>query len=411
MENYYDILVIGGGASGFFTAINAAKELPNKKVAILERTKEGLNKVRISGGGRCNVTHGEFLPKPLSENYPRGEKELLGPFHKFMTGDVFAWFEERGVPLHIEEDGRAFPTTNSSETIIDCFLQEADRYGVTCFYRTNVTRIEKENKLWKVFTSNEVFYATNLVMATGSSPKVWRMLSRMGYDIVDPVPSLFTFHCEDPRIADLQGVSAETSVQVLDASGKSVLNSDGPLLVTHWGMSGPAILKLSAWGARELHALDYKFSLKINWIPTHNEDSALRELQQLQKEEPRKKCENTPSFNLPRRLWQRLVQISGIDEVRWADVSKVQMQALIKELSEGIYAIDGKSTFKEEFVTAGGVALKQIDFNNFTSKRQENLYFVGEVIDIDAITGGFNFQHAWTGGFLVAQDLIKKYAE
>lgn len=411
MENYYDILVIGGGASGFFTAINAAKDLPNKKVAILEKTKEGLNKVRISGGGRCNVTHGEFLPKPLSENYPRGEKELLGPFHKFMTGDTFAWFEERGVPLHIEEDGRAFPTTNSSETIVDCFLQEANKYGVTCFYRTNVVKIEPEEELWKVSTSNEIFYATDLVIATGSSPKVWRMLSRMEFDIVDPVPSLFTFHCDDPRIADLQGVSAETTVEVLNTDGKSVIDSYGPLLITHWGMSGPAILKLSAWGARKLHALNYKFSLKINWISPHNEETALQTLQQLQKAEPRKKCGSTPAFDLPRRLWQRLVKVTEIDEVRWADVSKVQMQALIKELIAGVYEIDGKSTFKEEFVTSGGVALKQIDFKNFSSKQKDNLYFVGEVLDVDAITGGFNFQHAWTSGYLVAQDLIKKHSK
>lgn len=411
MKNYYDILVIGGGASGFFTAINAAKDLPNKKVAILEKTKEGLNKVRISGGGRCNVTHGEFLPKPLSENYPRGEKELLGPFHKFMTGDTFTWFEERDVALHIEEDGRAFPTTNTSQTIIDCFLQEANKYGVECFYSANVTRIELEEGLWKVSTSKEVFYATDLVVATGSSPKVWRMLSSMEYDIVDPVPSLFTFHCEDSRLEDLQGVSAETSVEVLDAKGKSVLHSHGPLLVTHWGMSGPAILKLSAWGARELHALDYKFSLKINWIPTYNEESALNVLQKLQKEEPRKKGVNTPGFDLPKRLWQRFLKTTNIEEMRWADITKVQMQTLVKELTEGVYTIDGKSTFKEEFVTAGGVALKQINFRNFSSKRQDNLYFVGEVLDVDAITGGFNFQHAWTSGFLVAQDLISKHSE
>jgi len=411
VENYFDILVIGGGASGFFTAINAAKDLPNKKVAILEKTKEGLNKVRISGGGRCNVTHGEFLPKPLSENYPRGEKELLGPFHKFMTGDTFAWFEERGVPLHIEEDGRAFPTTNSSETIIDCFLQEASKYVVTCFYRTNVVRIAYEEDLWKVSTSKEDFFAADLVIATGSSPKVWRMLCGMEFDIVDPVPSLFTFHCDDPRILDLQGVSAETIVEVLNADGKSVIDSYGPLLITHWGMSGPAILKLSAWGARKLHALDYKFSLKINWIPTHNEETALQALQQVQKAEPRKKSGSTPTFDLPRRLWQRLVKVTGVDEMRWADISKAQMLALIKELRAGVYQIDGKSTFKEEFVTAGGVDLKQIDFKNFASKQNDNLYFVGEVLDVDAITGGFNFQHAWTSGFLVAQDLIKKHSK
>lgn len=411
MVNYYDILVIGGGASGFFTAINAAEGLPNKRVALLEKTKEGLNKVRISGGGRCNVTHAEFLPKPLSENYPRGEKELLGPFHKFMTGDIFAWFEDRGVPLHIEEDGRTFPATNSSQTIIDCFLREVKKHGVECFYQSNVTSIEQEDKLWRVTTSNEVYYTSNLVMATGSSPKAWRMLNKLDLKIVDPVPSLFTFNCKDERLSDLQGVSSEATIEVLDAKGKSILNSNGPLLVTHWGISGPAILKLSAWGARKLYGLDYKFSIKVNWLPMHNEESALKALQQMQMEEPRKKCSNTPGFDLPKRLWQRLLKTTNIDEVRWADVTKQQMLAFIKELIAGEYAIDGKSTFKDEFVTAGGIELKQIDFKNFSSKQQNNLYFVGEVLDIDAITGGFNFQHAWTSGYLVAQDLIKKLAD
>lgn len=411
MGNYYDILVIGGGASGFFTAINAAEGLPNKTVAILEKTKEGLNKVRISGGGRCNVTHAEFLPKPLSENYPRGEKELLGPFHKFMTGDTFAWFEDRGVPLHIEEDGRAFPTTNSSQTIINCFLRETQKHGVERIYQANVISIEREEELWRVATSNEVYYTENLVMATGSSPKVWRMLSKLDINLVEAVPSLFTFNCKDSRLADLQGVSTEASVEVLNANGKSILSSQGPLLVTHWGMSGPGILKLSAWGARELHALDYKFTIKVNWLPMHNEESALQALQEMQMREPRKKCSNTPGFDLPKRLWQRLLKTAKIEEVRWADVTKQHMLVFIKELIAGEYAIDGKSTFKEEFVTAGGVELKQIDFKNFSSKQHDNLYFVGEVLDVDAITGGFNFQNAWTSGHLVAQDLIAKFSK
>src|SRR5699024_11542078 len=215
----------------------------------------------------------------------------------------------------------------------------------------------------------------------------------------------------DPRIEDLQGVSAETAVEVINADGKSVVGSYVPLLITHWGMSGPAILKLSAWGARKLHALDYKFFLKINWIPTHNEESALQALQLLKKEEPRKKCGNTSAFDLPRRLWQRLVKVTGVDEVRWADMSKAQMQALIKELLAGVYQIDGKSTFKEEFVTAGGVDLKQIDFKNFASKQNDNLYFVGEFLDVDAFIGCFNFQLAWNSGFLVSQDLIKKHSK
>lgn len=411
MDNYFDILVIGGGASGFFTAINAAEGLPNKTVAILEKTKEGLNKVKISGGGRCNVTHAEFLPKELSENYPRGKKELLGPFHKFMTGDIFAWFEDRGVPLHIEADGRAFPVTNSSQTIIDCFLREADKHGVKCFFQANVTSIEQEATHWKVSTARDTYYAANLVMAAGSSPKAWRMLNKLNYSVVDPVPSLFTFNCEDPRLSDLQGVSAEAMVEVLDANGNAKLNSNGPLLVTHWGMSGPSILKLSAWGARELHALDYKFSIRVNWIPNHSQESALAVMQELQKEEPRKQIGNSPGFDLPRRLWFRLLQTLDLEEVRWAEVTKLQMLAFLEELMGGVYAIDGKSTFKEEFVTAGGVELKQIDFKNFRSKTQDTLYFVGEVLDVDAITGGFNFQHAWTSGYLVAQDLINKLSE
>lgn len=403
--------MIGGGASGFFTAINAAEGLPNKRVAILEKTKEGLNKVRISGGGRCNVTHAEFLPKELSENYPRGEKELLGPFHKFMTGDVFAWFEERGVPLHIEEDGRVFPVTNSSQTIVDCFLKEAKKHQVDCFFRSNVTSIVQEEEHWRVSTPQEEYYATHVVVATGSSPKVWRLLHQLNYEIVAPVPSLFTFNCDDKRLSDLQGVSAEASIKVLDAEGKSILNSQGAVLVTHWGISGPAVLKLSAWGAKELHAMDYTFQIKVNWLPTHNEETAWLALQELQREEPRKKCSNTPGFDLPRRLWQRLVKTVAIEDIRWAEVTKQQMLDLIQELTEGVYAIEGKSTFKEEFVTAGGVELKQIDFKNFSSKLQDNIYFVGEVLDIDAITGGFNFQNAWTGGYLIAQDLIAKLQE
>jgi len=408
VENYYDILIIGGGAAGFFTAINAAEALPNKRIAILEKAKEGLNKVKISGGGRCNVTHAEFLPRPLTTNYPRGEKELLGPFHKFMTGDTFAWFEERGVPLHIEEDGRAFPVTNSSQTIIDCFLHEANKHGVQCFYQSNVTKVIPQNDNWEVHTSKEIYHTSNLVIATGSSPKVWRMLNKMDCDIVDPVPSLFTFHCNDSRLQELQGLSTDVFVSVLDENQKSILDSSGPLLVTHWGMSGPAILKLSAWGARELFAKDYKFKIKINWIPQYNPESVIEVLQQLQSIEAKKKCFNTTAFDLPKRLWRRLLQAANMEEQRWADVSKAQMQDFIKELTQGIYVIDGKSTYKDEFVTAGGVALKQINFKNFTSRKHSGLYFAGEVLDVDAITGGFNFQHAWTSGYLVAQDLINK---
>lgn len=411
MENYYDILIIGGGAAGFFTAINAAEALPNRRIAILEKAKEGLNKVKISGGGRCNVTHGEFMPKGLTKNYPRGEKELLGPFHKFMTGDTFEWFENRGVPLNIEEDGRVFPISNSSQSIINCFLNEAMKYKVECHYQSNVVKIISKEDAWEVHTSKEIFRAENLVVATGSSPKSWEMLEHIDCKMIPPVPSLFTFHCDDNRLKELQGLSTEVIVKVLDESKKSVLESQGPLLVTHWGMSGPAILKLSAWGARFLFAENYKFLLKINWVPKYTIESIKSILQELQTTQAKKKCTNTSAFNLPKRLWQRLLETTDLTEQRWADISKKQIQSLILELTEAVYAIDGKSTYKDEFVTAGGVDLKQINFKNFTSKKHIRLYFAGEVLDVDAITGGFNFQHAWTSGYLVAQDLIEKYKE
>lgn len=411
MENYYDILIIGGGAAGFFTAINVAEVLPNKRIAILEKAKEGLNKVKISGGGRCNVTHAEFIPKTLTENYPRGEKELLGPFHKFMTGDTFEWFEQRGVPLHIEEDGRVFPVSNSSQTIINCFLNEANKYNVECHYQSNVIKIIPKEKTWEVHTSKEIFQTENLVIATGSSPKVWRMLELIDCEIIPPVPSLFTFHCEDDRLKDLQGMSTEVAVEVLDKNQKVILKSQGPLLVTHWGMSGPAILKLSAWGARKLYAKDYKFLLKINWVPQYSLEAVKNTLQKLQVVEAKKKCNNTSAFNLPKRLWRRLLETSNLSDQRWADLSKKQMYDLILELTAGKYTIDGKSTYKEEFVTAGGLDLKQINFKNFSHKSKQNLYFAGEVLNIDAITGGFNFQNAWTSGYLVAQDLTLRYKE
>lgn len=266
-----DTLILGGGAAGFFTAVNLGKMLPGRRIVILEKSNQVLAKVKVSGGGRCNVTHAEFIPKELVKNYPRGEKELLGPFHTFMTGDVVGWFEERGVRLKTEEDGRMFPVTDTSQTIIDCFLKEAQKNGVEVLKNQSVINFYRENELWKVITKRGEFCCQNLVVTTGSSPQMWKLLEKLSHTIIPPVPSLFTFNIKDPRITDLPGVSKKVSVKVLNAK----LESEGPLLVTHWGMSGPAILKLSAWGAKELFDLDYRFSIQINWLFDIDRESAI----------------------------------------------------------------------------------------------------------------------------------------
>jgi len=400
MKKPLDILIIGGGAAGFFTAINAAEQHPQAKIAILERGKEVLTKVRISGGGRCNVTHAEFIPKDLIKKYPRGEKELLGPFHSFMTGDTIDWFEKRGVALKIEEDGRMFPESDNSQTIIDCFLNETNRLGIDVLMNHSVQEVLNEKELWKVETTQGTFQAKNLVIASGSNPKIWNLLEELGHTIVPPVPSLFTFNIKDKRIADLPGVSTNASVKVLGTR----LESEGPLLITHWGLSGPAILKLSAWGARELNALDYKFTLEVNWLEHLRFDDVVEQLKEIKNEHAKQGVLKFPHFELPKRLWQSLINATGIDpETKWAEINKNQLHNLANQLTRCQFEVNGKSTFKEEFVTAGGVELKEIDFKTFESKLHKNLYLAGEVLNIDAITGGFNFQNCWTGGYLVAR--------
>lgn len=372
---------------------------PAARISILERGKEVLTKVRISGGGRCNVTHAEFIPKELVNNYPRGKKELRGPFHSFMTGDTIEWFGKRGVELKIEEDGRMFPVTDSSQTIIDCFLNETQRLGVKVRTKQAVQQIGRERDLWKITTPADIFVAKKLLIATGSNPKMWKMLESLGHTIVPGVPSLFTFNIKDERINELPGVASHARVQLLGTKQETV----GPLLITHWGMSGPAILKLSAWGARELSELE-KFRIKINWLPNRSQVEVEEELQALKEQHPKQHPVTYAQFELPKRLWQKLVTAAGISEdLRWAELSKKQLNALKEQLCAGIFEVHGKSTFKEEFVTAGGVDLKEVNFKTFESKVCPNLFLAGEVLNIDAITGGFNFQNAWTGGFLAAQ--------
>ncbi len=404
MNQNFDIIIVGGGAAGFFTAINIVEKNPKLKVAILERGKNVLEKVRISGGGRCNVTHACFEPNELVKFYPRGEKELRGPFHQFCSGDTIEWFEKHGVELKIEDDGRMFPVSNSSQTIIDCFLNATQKLGISVLTGQSVQSIYKKDNCWKIETPSEKYLTEKLILATGSNPKMWELLQTFGHAIVSPVPSLFTFNIKDPRIKDLMGVSALATVQVKDTK----LSATGPLLITHWGMSGPGILKLSAWGARILHEKNYQFTIYVNWLNDVETDDAEKLLKELKIEHAKKAVSKKSPFDFPNRLWESLVLASGIDTstalgvTKWADLSKIQLQSLAQQLTNGSFQVNGKSTFKEEFVTAGGIDLKEINFKSMESKLHENLYFAGEIVNIDAITGGFNFQNAWTSGFIVA---------
>jgi predicted Rossmann fold flavoprotein len=398
----YDVIIIGGGAAGFFAAVNIGELHPKLKVAILERGKEVLGKVKVSGGGRCNVTHAEFIPQELTTYYPRGEKELLGPFHTFMTGDTMGWFEARGVPLKIEDDGRIFPTSNNSQTIIDCFLNEADKHNVDVLTNQSVISFEKINTQWSISTKTDQFLANKLIVATGSNPKIWSFLQQLEHTIIKPVPSLFTFNINDQRIKDIPGVVAQNvTVKVVD----SKLESSGPLLITHWGMSAPSILKLSAFGALELAKRDYKFEIEVNFINQQLE-TVLSDLKDIKQDLSKKTVFKATQFDLPKRLWKTLVLAAEITEDnRWADLNKIQLEALAGQLTKAVFKVDGKSTFKEEFVTAGGIDLKEVNFKNYQSKIHDNLYFAGEIINVDAITGGFNFQNAWTSAYIVAKNI------
>lgn len=414
-----DVLIIGGGAAGFFTAINCAQQNPNLNICILEKSKNLLSKVKVSGGGRCNVTHAEFDPNQLAKNYPRGHKELRGPFHQFATGDMMAWLAKEDVPLKIEEDGRIFPESDSSQTIIDTFLRQTEEFNIEIKTQCGVEDFHlTEEKLWKVKTKNEDFLAKHLVFATGSSTKIWKLLADKKYKIVDPVPSLFTFNIKHPLIQNLSGISWETAVEVVDEKQKlpkkelQQLHSSGPMLITHWGLSGPCILKLSAWGARSLYQLSYQFQLKVNWLPHLSEEEVTTQMLQQKNTHPKQQLAANPLFGFPKRLWQSFVKESNVSaESKWADISKKEMRKLQSFMTECIFDVNGKSTFKEEFVTAGGVDLKQINFKEFSSKLHPNLYFAGEVLNIDAVTGGFNFQNAWTGGYVISKSISAKESE
>lgn len=394
------ITIIGGGAAGFFAAIRAAECHPEAQITILERGRDVLQKVKISGGGRCNVTHACFDPRELVKFYPRGEKELRGPFTQFACGDTMGWFEDRGVALKIEEDGRVFPVSDSSQSIIDCLWSEVNRLSIQVLTRQRVVDFlpdEQEQLSWKILTEEKEYITDELFVMTGSNPKIWKILERLGHTIVPPVPSLFTFNIQDERIASLPGISLpKVSIHLPELR----LRTEGPLLITHWGLSGPAVLKLSAWGARRMHACQYQFRILVNW--TRQSEQEIREqLAGAREQQGKKLVHKEKAVDIPNRLWRQLVLAADISErQRWAETGKKQINRLVQQLTTAEFSVEGKSTFKEEFVTAGGVDLKEVNFKTFESKLFPGLHFAGEVLNVDAVTGGFNFQAAWTGGWI-----------
>jgi predicted Rossmann fold flavoprotein len=395
------IMIAGGGAAGFFAAIACAERDPSARVTICEATAHPLAKVRISGGGRCNVTHACDEPGELVRHYPRGGRELLGPLHRWGPRETVAWFAARGVTLKAEVDGRMFPVTDDSGTIVGCLQQAAGAAGVTV--RTQCGVQAARGGFEVELTTGGTVACDRLLIATGGNKDNagFRIARQFGHTIEPPVPSLFTFHIDDPRLAGLQGVAVErTEVSV----GGAKLREEGPLLITHWGLSGPAILKLSAWGARLLHDRDYYFPLVVNWVAPRTPERTRAELMQVRAAHPRQRVVAWNPFGLSQRLWERLMAAAEITPANpWTSVSNQALEALAAQLARGEFAVTGKSLFKEEFVTCGGVRREEIDFKTMESRLRPGLYFAGEVLDIDGLTGGFNFQAAWTTGWLAGQ--------
>ena len=403
-----NVIVIGGGAAGFFSAVNCAQLHPNCSVTLLEKTNKLLAKVRVSGGGRCNVTHACFDNSLLVKNYPRGEKELRNAFSRFTTTDTITWFEQRGVKLKIEEDGRMFPVANSSETIIDCLVHEAERSGVKIKTGVDIKEIirNKNDTFTLTVNGGGTFTCDKLIIATGGNSKetAYEWLKSLGHTIVKPVPSLFTFNIPNNSITELMGVSVPLA-KVRIAGTK--LETEGPLLITHWGMSGPAVLKASAWGARQLNDMQYCFCTLISWLPKYSEEKLREELSYHRKENSKKIIVSDCPFELPKRLWEYFTTKAEIkSNTRWADLSKKQNNLIVSALLNDEYKVQGKTTFKEEFVTCGGISLKEINFATMQSKLVLNLYFAGEVIDVDGVTGGFNFQNAWSTAWIAAKNIF-----
>lgn len=397
------IIIIGGGAAGFFCAANL--DANKLSVTILEQNSDVLQKVKISGGGRCNVSHACFDPKELVGFYPRGNKELLSVFHKFQPGDTMDWFEKRNVALKIESDNRIFPETNSSQTIMDTLVNEVLRRKFKIETKIVVLDIQRQNEQYLVITNSGEYLADYIIYTTGSSPKSLKILQNLGHKIVEPVPSLFTFNIKNEVLKDLMGTSfpnAEVSIPELK------MEELGPMLITHWGLSGPAILKISAWKARELAALKYRFHIRVNFLGM-DKDDAEEAFKNYRNQNPKKTIGNSKIYNITTRFWHRILWISKVNlEKNISNLTAREIQNIIQNLCENEMSVSGKSTYKDEFVTAGGVELKEVDFKNMSSKILSNFYLAGEVLNIDAVTGGFNFQACWSEAWLMAQDLNSK---
>ncbi len=407
----HSIAVIGGGAAGFFGAIACAEADPGRAVTLFEATAHPLAKVRVSGGGRCNVTHACFEPRDLVQRYPRGARELLGAFTRWQPRDTVAWFEARGVKLKTEADGRMFPVTDDSQTIVDCLLESARKAGVKLRTTCGVKSVEHQTAKFRLgLTTGDNVFCDGVLVATGGNKTNagFGFARDLGHTIEPPVPSLFTFHVADARLAGLAGISvAEAGVAVPGTR----LSERGPLLITHNGLSGPAVLRLSAWGARELHARDYRFPLRVNWAPAFNPESARAALTQARETHAKRQLTTWSPLGLPLRLWERMVTAAGVRaDTTWAMLSGEAMRALAGQVCAGEFAVDGKSMFKEEFVTCGGVRRGEVDFRTMESRLAPGLHFAGEVLDLDGITGGFNFQAAWTTGWLAGRALAGRPA-
>jgi hypothetical protein len=395
-----EIVIVGGGAAGFFAAIAAARADGNCKVSLFERTSQFLTKVRISGGGRCNVTHALFDPRMFTTRYPRGERELISPFHRFSAEDTIAWFEARGVRLKREEDGRIFPVTDSAETVIDCLIKEAKVAGVRLFAHKGVesARLRVQGGFDLKLTEGESTACDRLLLATGGCRSIGgaELARSLGHTIEPPVPSLFSLHVAAPWLRSLPGITVSDVLLSVEK-----LRERGPLLITHNGISGPAVLRLSAWGARILHEKNYRFSLGVNWIPHPSENELRTEFQTRRQTEPTRRVNNSPIGAIPARLWENIVSNAGVSpETTWTSLTRAGINELIRQLRATELKVDGKSLNKEEFVTCGGVRLREINFKTMESRVAPNLYFAGELLDIDGITGGFNFQAAWTTGWI-----------
>lgn len=405
MSTRKKLIVIGGGASGFFCAINAARFNPMLDVVIVEKSSKVLSKVKVSGGGRCNVTHESFEINDILDAYPRGKHFMRKTLYQFSSTDTVGWFKERGVELKVEQDGRIFPVTNNSQTIVDCFLQEANRYNVTIIYNKELSAVHKKTQGFDLMFKNgedKICDVDFLCIASGGFPKLesFRFLMDLGIDIEPPVPSLFTFNIANKTLHALMGVSVPNAAVKIPMFK---LEQNGAVLITHWGLSGPAVLKLSAYAARELQKVDYIFDTIVNWCPAFNESSMLDKLK-AEKAVQRGSIGSKNGFSLTARLWEYLLLKSDIDpSSHWQDVSQKKLVQLSKNICSDFYQVSGKTTFKEEFVTAGGVKLNEINPHSMESKKIPGLFLVGEVIDVDGITGGYNFQHAWSSGMIAAK--------